>query len=285
MSVVVIGLSIGMLLFLLAVGLTLIFGMLGVINFAHGALYMLGAYFAYQIVQWTGSFWIALAVSPLIVAALSAAMEVVAIRRVYTRDHFYQVLLTFGLILVIDELVRSVWGLQAKLLSAPPGLGSSVDLFGSDVSAYRLFIIGFGVVVSLAFFFVLERSKFGMIVRGCSNDSEMASCLGIDVSRVRTWIFAIGSGMAALGGVVAGPLYPVETNMGFAVIIDCFMVVVIGGMGNIRGSLAGALLIGMIRAVGQRYMPELIGVLTYMLFIGVLLASPQGLFSRRMRQA
>ena len=285
MSVVVIGLSIGMLLFLLAVGLTLIFGMLGVINFAHGALYMLGAYLAYQTVQWTGSFWLALLVSPLIVALLAGAMEMIAIRRVYTRDHFYQVLLTFGLILIIDELVRSVWGLQAKLLSAPAGLGSSVNLFGSDVSAYRLFIIGFGIVVSLAFFFVLERSKFGMVVRGCSNDSEMASCLGIDVSRVRTWIFAIGSGMAALGGVIAGPLYPVETNMGFAVIIDCFMVVVIGGMGNIRGSLAGALLIGMIRAVGQREMPELIGVLTYMLFIGVLLARPQGLFSRRMRQA
>jgi branched-chain amino acid transport system permease protein len=113
----------------------------------------------------------------------------------------------------------------------------------------------------------------------------MAACLGINVARVRTWIFAIGSGMAALGGVAAGPIYPVDTNMGFAVIIDCFMVVVIGGMGNIRGSLAGALLIGMIRAVGQRYVPELIGVLTYLFFIAVLLATPQGLFSRRMRQA
>lgn len=285
MSLVVIGLSIGMLLFLLAVGLTLIFGMLGVINFAHGALYMLGAYLAYQTVQWTGSFWVALVAAPLIVAAMAAAMEFVAIRRVYARDHFYQVLLTFGLILVIDELVRSVWGLQAKLLSAPPGLGSSVSLLGSDVSAYRLFLIGFGVFVSLVFFLVLERSKVGMVVRGCSHDSEMAACLGIDVAKVRTWIFAIGSGMAALGGVAAGPLYPVDTNMGFAVIIDCFMVVVIGGMGNIRGSLAGALLIGMIRAVGQRYVPELIGVLTYLLFIGVLLAAPQGLFSRRMRQA
>lgn len=285
MSVVVIGLSIGMLLFLLAVGLTLIFGMLGVINFAHGALYMLGAYLAYQTVQWTGSFWLALLSAPVIVAVLSAAMEMVAIRRVYTRDHFYQVLLTFGLILVIDELVRSIWGLQAKLLSAPPGLDSSVLLLGSDVSAYRLFLIGFGVLVSLAFFLVLERSKVGMIVRGCNHDSEMAACLGVNVARVRTWIFAIGSGMAALGGVAAGPIYPVEPNMGFAVIIDCFMVVVIGGMGNIRGSLAGALLIGMIRAVGQFYVPHLIGVLTYLLFISVLLATPQGLFSRRMRQA
>ena len=285
MSVVVIGLSIGMLLFLLAVGLTLIFGMLGVINFAHGALYMLGAYLAFQTVHWTGSFWIALVVAPLIVATMAAAMEVTAIRRVYGRDHFYQVLLTFGLILVIDEFVRSVWGLQAKLLAPPPGLDSSVRLFGSDVSAYRLFIVGFGAAVSVAFFAVMERSRLGLIVRGCSGDSEMAACLGLDVARVRTWVFAVGSGMAALGGVVAGPMVPVDTNMGFYVIIDCFMVVVIGGLGNIRGSLAGALLIGMIRAVGQQQAPELIGVLTYGFFIAVLLLAPQGLFSRRLRKA
>ena len=285
MSVLVIGISIGMLLFLLAVGLTLIFGMLGVINFAHGALYMLGAYLAYQTVTWTGSFWLALVVSPLIVAGIAAAMEFVAMRRVYTRDHFYQVLLTFGAILVIEELVRSIWGLQPKLLSAPPGLGASVHLFGDDVAAYRLFIIGFGTVISALLFFMLERSKYGMIIRACSKDSDMASCLGINVPRVRTAIFALGAGLAALGGVISGPMFPVDTNMGFLVIINCFIVVVVGGLGNIRGSLAGALLIGLVQAYGQRYVPHLIGVLTYMFFIGVLLTRPQGLFSRAQRQS
>ena len=285
MSVLVIGISIGMLLFLLAAGLTLIFGMLGVINFAHGALYMLGAYLAYQIVTWSGSFWLALLVSPLIVAAVSAAMEFVAMRRVYTRDHFYQVLLTFGAILVIDECVRTIWGLQPKLLTAPPGLGASVALFGSDVSAYRLFIIVFGAGVSALLFFLLERSKFGMIVRACSKDSDMAACLGINVPRVRTSIFALGAGLAALGGVISGPMFPVDTNMGFLVIINCFIVVVVGGLGNIKGSLLGALLIGLVQAYGQRYLPDLIGVLTYVLFIAVLLTRPQGLFSRALRQA
>ncbi|MEO8855450.1 MAG: branched-chain amino acid ABC transporter permease [Burkholderiaceae bacterium] len=285
MSVFVIGLSIGMLLFLLAAGLTLIFGMLGVINFAHGALYMLGAYLAYQLVTWTGSFWVALAISPLIVAAVSAAMEFVAMRPIYTRDHFYQVLLTFGAILVIDEIVRVIWGLQPKLLAAPPGLGGSVHMFGSDVSAYRLFIIVFGAAISALLFFLLERSKYGMVIRACSKDSDMASCLGVNVPRVRTAIFALGAGLAAMGGVVAGPLFPVDTNMGFLVIITCFIVVVVGGLGNIKGSLLGALLIGMVQAYGQRYLPDLIGVLTYVLFIGVLLMRPQGLFSRVLRQS
>lgn len=285
MSVLVIGLSIGMLLFLLAAGLTLIFGMLGVINFAHGALYMLGAYLAYQIVTWTGSFWVALVLSPLLVAAVSTAMEFLAMRRIYTRDHFYQVLLTFGAILVIEEIVRVVWGLQPKLLAAPPGLGASVHLFGSDISSYRLFIILFGALVSGLLFFFLERSKYGMVVRACSKDSDMAACLGVNVPRVRTAIFALGAGLAALGGVVAGPLFPVDTNMGFVVIINCFIVVVVGGLGNIKGSLLGALLIGMVQAYGQRYVPELIGVLTYVLFIGVLLTRPQGLFSRVLRQS
>ncbi|MEO6626108.1 MAG: branched-chain amino acid ABC transporter permease [Burkholderiaceae bacterium] len=285
MSVFVIGLSIGMLLFLLAAGLTLIFGMLGVINFAHGALYMLGAYLAYQIVAWGGSFWLALLLSPLLVAALSAAMELVAMRRVYTRDHFYQVLLTFGAILVIDEGVRTLWGLQPKLLTAPPGLGASVQMFGSEVSAYRLFIIAFGTAISAALFFLLERSRHGMVIRACSKDSDMAACLGINVPRVRTAVFALGAGLAALGGVVSGPMFPVDTNMGFLVIINCFIVVVVGGLGNIKGSLAGALLIGLVQAYGQRYLPDLIGVLTYVLFIVVLLTRPQGLFSRVLRQS
>jgi branched-chain amino acid transport system permease protein len=285
MSVVVIGLSLGMLLFLLAAGLTLIFGMLGVVNFAHGALYMLGAYAAYQVVTWTGSFWIALVLSPLIVGGIGAGMEFLVLRPTYVRDHMYQLLATFGAILVFEDAVRLVYGLNYKLLATPPLLAGSIEMFGSAVSAYRLLIIGIGALVSLVLFLVLERSRVGLVVKAASVDSEMAGALGVNVARVRTLVFAVGSGLAALGGVVAGPLLNVDVGMGMAIIIDGFIVVVLGGLGNIRGAVLGALLIGMARALGQKYAPALIDLATYALFASVLLWRPQGLFNRKRRQA
>ena len=285
MSLVVIGLSIGMLLFLLAAGLTVIFGMLGVINFAHGTLYMLGAYAAYQIVQWTGNFWIGLVISPIIVALAGGLIEVLTLRPLYGRDHAYQLLLTFGWVLVIEEAVRLVWGVNFMAVNAPPSLAGTTETFGSTIVDYRLFIIEFGTLLSAALFLVLEKTRVGMVVRAASSNSEMTSCLGIDVARVRTAVFMAGTALAAIGGAVAGPLLPLKFSMGSTIIIDCFVVIIIGGLGNIRGAIFGALLIGMTRALGQQFASDWINLLTYSLLILTLVIRPEGLFNRRGRVA
>jgi len=285
MSTIVIGLSMGMLLFLLAAGLTLIFGMLGVINFAHGSLYMLGAYLAYQVVSITGSFWAGLIIAPLIAAIVGAVMERIALRPVYNREHVYQLLLTFGFILVIDEAIRIIWGLEYKQMNTPELLAGAIEMFGSSIPSYRLFIIGFGAAVSAALFIMLDRSRYGMIIRAASADPEMVRTLGINVSLVRTGVFSFGTGLAALGGVVAAPLLPIELGMGFSIIIDSFIVVIIGGLGNIRGAVMAALLIGMTRALGYTYAPSWVEFLTFVLLIGTLILRPEGLFSRKGRAA
>lgn len=285
MSLVVIGLSIGMLLFLLAAGLTVIFGMLGVINFAHGTLYMLGAYAAYQIVLWTGNFWIGLVAGPILVAVIGGLIEFMTLRPLYGRDHAYQLLLTFGWVLVIEEAVRLVWGVNFMAVNAPPSLGGTTEVFGGTIVDYRLFIIGFGTLLSVALFLVLEKTRIGMVVRAASSNSEMTSCLGIDVARVRTAVFMAGTALAAIGGAVAGPLLPLKFSMGSTIIIDCFVVIIIGGLGNIRGAIFGALLIGMTRALGQQFASDWINLLTYSLLILTLVIRPEGLFNRRARVA
>ena len=285
MSTIIIGLSLSFLLFLLSAGLTLIFGMLGVINFAHGALYMLGAYVSFQVVQTTGSFWLGLLVAPLIVAALGALIEMAALKRVYSRDHIFQLLLTFGLILVIDDATKLIWGLDYKQVPTPALLAVPIELFGSQISAYRLFVIAFGAAVSLSLFLILDRSKWGMIIRAASSDPDMARTLGIDVNRVRTGVFALGSLLAALGGAITAPLVPIELGMGFSVIIDCFVVVIIGGLGNIRGAIFASLLLGMTRAVGYTYATEWVELMTFALLIGTLMFRPAGLFSKKGRSA
>ena len=285
MSTIVIGLSLSFLLFLLAAGLTLIFGMLGVINFAHGALYMLGAYASFQIVQVTGSYWLGLLFAPMLVAGFGALIEILALKRVYSRDHIFQLLLTFGLILVIDDATKMIWGLDYKQVPTPEILAAPVTLFGSQIPAYRLFVIAFGAVVSLGLFLLLDRSKWGMIIRAASSDPDMARTLGIDVNRVRTGVFALGSYLAALGGVITAPLVPIELGMGFSVIIDCFVVVIIGGLGNIRGAIFASLLLGMTRAAGYTYATEWVELLTFALLIGTLMFRPAGLFSYKGRAA
>jgi branched-chain amino acid transport system permease protein len=285
LSLLLIGLSIGTLLFLLAAGLTLVFGMLGVINFAHGALYMLGAYTGYQLVAWTGSFWVALVVAPLIVGLFGAVLERATLRPLYERPPAYQLLLTFGYILVIEEFIRLVWGVNFKAMNAPSQLSGTVEFFGSTVTNYRLFIVGFGALVSLALFLFIERTRVGMVIRAASANSPMVSCLGIDVAKVRTMVFGLGTALAALSGVVAGPLLPLKLGMSFSIIIDCFIVIVIGGLGNIRGAILGAMLIGMTRALGQQYASDWINLLTYALLILTLMIRPEGLFNRRGRQA
>ena len=285
MSIIVIGLSISLLLFLLAAGLTLIFGMLGVVNFAHGSLYMLGAYLAYSVITATGSFWWALLLVPAIGFLVGAVLERLALRHVYQRDHHYQVLLTFGFILVIEEIVRVIWGLGYKEVNPPLLLADPVHFLGVLISPYRLFVIGFGITVALLLFFILERTRVGIVVRAASTDPETVQSLGLDVDRVRTGVFAFGAALAALGGVIAAPLQPVELGMGFNIIIDCFIVIIIGGLGSIRGAVVAALLIGMVRAVGYTLAPDWVDFMTYSLLIAVLLTRPEGIFGRARRMA
>ncbi|WP_016835131.1 branched-chain amino acid ABC transporter permease, partial [Herbaspirillum lusitanum] len=194
MSTIIIGLSLGMLLFLLASGLTLIFGMLGVINFAHGALYMLGTYLAYDITLRTGSFVLGVIGATLIVAIAGIAMERYALRKLYGRPHFYQLILTFGFILVISEAAKFFWGMGYKEAPMPTLLAGAVGLFGSTIPVYRLFVIGFGMLVSFGLFAALEKSTFGMLVRAASSDSEMVRTLGLPASLIRTAVFGLGAG-------------------------------------------------------------------------------------------
>jgi branched-chain amino acid transport system permease protein len=285
MSTIIIGLSLGMLLFLLASGLTLIFGMLGVINFAHGALYMLGTYLAYDVIHRTGSFIAGVIAATLVVAVVGIAIERYALRKLYNRPHFYQLILTFGFILVISEATKLFWGMGYKEAYMPPLLAGAIDAFGSTIPVYRLFVIGFGALVSFGLFLMLEKSTFGMLVRAASSDAEMVRTLGLRASLIRTAVFGLGAGLAGLAGAIAAPLFPIEPGIAANTIIDCFVVVILGGLGNIRGVVASALLIGMVRAIGYTFMPSWVDVMTFALLILTLLTRPQGLFSRPVRSA
>ena len=285
MNTLIIGLSLGFLLFLVSAGLALIFGMLGVVNLAHGAFYMLGAYCTFQIVRSGGTFWMALCIAPVIVGSVGAIVERVTLRPLYLREHQFQFLLTFGLILVINEVVRLIWGVGFKEVEVPMALQGSVAMPGGRVSIYRLFVIAVGAMVAFCLYFGLERSKFGVLVRAASSNSQMLGCLGVNVKLVRTSMFAFATALAAFGGAIAGPLVPLSLDMGFVIIIDCFVVIVLGGLGNIRGVIIGALLIGMTRALGQQYVPQLIELLTFGVLVLTLVLRPQGLFNRRIRLA
>ncbi len=274
-----------MLLFLLAAGLTLIFGMLGVINFAHGAIYMLGAYVSYEIGKRTGSFLAGVTVATVITALAGAVIEKLTLRPLYERPHFYQLILTFGLILVLSDMVRFFWGNGYQQVAIPPLLNGTVDMLGSTIPVYRLFVIGFGAIVSASLYLLLEKSTFGMLVRASSSDAEMVRILGLPVGTVRMGVFSIGCGLSGLAGSIAAPLYPIELGMATNTIIDCFIVVILGGLGNIRGALVASLLIGMVRAVGYVYLPSWVDIMTFTLLIGTLLTRPQGLFYRAGRTA
>lgn len=285
MSTFIIGLSIGMLLLLLSVGLTLIFGMLGVINFAHGAIFMLGAYLAYQVTRWTGNFFPALLIVPIVIGLLGAVMEVVLIRPLYSRAHVQQLLMTFGVILVLEEAVRLVWGLDYKHLAPPASLSGSTLLFGATVPVYRLFVIAVGACVAAALLLTVERSRVGVVLRACSSNPAMAQCVGLRIEQVRTLTFSVGCALAAIGGAMSAPMLPIQLGMGFTIIIDCFMIVIAGGLGNIRGTVIMALAIGQLRAFGQQFFAEWVDIVIYCLLLAIFLLKPSGLFGMVERRA
>ncbi len=293
------GLQFGLMLFLLAAGLTLVFGIMDMINLAHGSLYMIGAYLAAAVAMATGSFWLAVAVAMGGTAVIGVVLEVTLLRHLYQRDHLHQVLATFALILMSNEAVRMIWGPTALALDPPPSLAGPVELLpGLYYPAFRLVIIGVGLLVAVLLYFLVSHTRLGMLVRAGASNREMARAMGVRVSLVFTIVFAIGAALCALAGAMLGPLFAVQVGMGESILILAFVVIVIGGIGSIRGALVGALLVGMVDTVGRTFLPmwlravlpptvasnlgpALASVLIYVLMAGVLFWRPQGLFPAR----
>ena len=292
------GLQFGVMLFLMAAGLTLIFGVMGLINLAHGSLYMVGAFAAATVAGLTGNFLLALMASMVAAAMFGALIELTVIRRLYKRDHLDQVLATFALILIFSETTRWVFGSFPLFLNIPDVLRGTVILPGGiEYSMYRLTIIAIGLVVALGLFLLISKTRVGMRIRAGENDREMIAALGVDISVLYTMVFALGAALAGLSGALVGAIQSVEVGMGEPVLILAFVVIVIGGIGSIKGALAGAILVGLTDTLGRTLLPVIFGafmnpsaattvgsalasMLIYILMAGVLLFRPTGLFGR-----
>ncbi len=274
------GVGIGMLYFLLAVGLSIIFGLLRFVNFAHGAFFVLGAYACYQALQLGLNFWVALVVAPLAVGALAWAVERLLLRHIYSVAHEFHILFTLGLALVIQEAVILQWG-PLGVNVPPPTLLEGVVIWGSVVyPKYRLFVIAFTAVLALGLWWLLEGTRLGSIVRAGSESTEMVSLLGINVFSVFSLVFALGAGTAALAGALAAPIRGVEPFMGMEALAIAFVVVVVGGMGSFVGALAGGVLVGILQSVMTTLWPAGAQLMIYIAMALVLLLRPNGLLGR-----
>src|SRR5512134_3108894 len=278
--VILAGLSNGMFIWLVASGLTLIFGVLGVLNFAHGSFYMLGAYVCYSLVKlFAPHFWLGVIFGPVAVAAVGLLVERRFLRGVYHLALPYQLLLTFAFVLIFDNVVKIFWGAGSLTPPIFAGLGGSVEIAGRNFPVYSLVIIALGPLVALGLWGLLERTWLGRTVRAASSDREMASALGVRVPALFTGVFAFGTWLGALGGALAVPYVGLLTpGMGESIIIDAFIVAVIGGLGSLKGAFLGALVIGILSAFGTRFFPSFDMFLTFILMAGVLLWRPRGLF-------
>jgi branched-chain amino acid transport system permease protein len=271
----------GLLLFLVASGLTLIFGIMGVINLAHGSFYMIGAYLAFTLTQWTGSLWMALPLGIVLAAALGLVLEWLLISRLYRRDHLYQVLLTFGLILVFEELRSVIVGDDVHSVAIPPVFAASLPLTETlSYPVYRLFMSAVCLALAGLMYLTIQKTRLGMMVRASASNPEMAQSMGLDIRWIHALVFAAGVALAAFAGMVAAPVSSVFPGMGNQVLIVCFVVVVIGGIGSLKGALVAALLIGFCDTFGKVLFPEFAGVAVYLLMAVVLLFRPAGLFGR-----
>lgn len=277
------GLAYGALLFLLAVGLTLIFGMLDVVNLAHGSFYMLGAYAGLVMISATGSFWLALLAAPLAVGLVGMGIERVCLRPLYRRPPLDQVLLTFGFIYLFEDLIKAIFGGKIRSIPAPALFASSVTVGDFTYPSYRLFVIAFGLTVAVALWLLLERTRLGSIIRAGVYDAEMTAGLGINIHRVFTSVFAVGAALAGLSGVIAGPIQSAFPAMGVGILIPALIVVVVGGLGSLKGSLAGSLIIGQAETFGKAWLPEVAMLIIYVVMALVVLLRPQGLFGRPLK--
>jgi branched-chain amino acid transport system permease protein len=275
------GIQYGLLLFLVASGLTLIFGIMGIINLAHGTFFMLGAYLAYGLFGVTGNLGLAILITVPIAALIGYALEAGLVRALYRREHLDQVLLTYGLIMVFNESQRMIWGGDVHGVPVPEMLSGSIQLTDTlSYPIYRLVVSAVCLVVAGLMFLVIQRTRFGMWIRAGAADRAMVAALGIDVTMLFAVVFAAGTALAALSGAIAAPISSVGPGMGDSVLILCFVVVVIGGVGNIRGTFLGALLIGLADTFGKVLAPDFASVVVYAVMAAVLLWKPRGLFAQ-----
>ncbi|MES2582344.1 MAG: branched-chain amino acid ABC transporter permease [Pseudomonadota bacterium] len=289
------GFQLGVLLFLLSAGLTLVLGIMHVINLAHGSLFMMGAYFAATVYGWTGSFLLATLAAVAGSLMLGFALERTVIARLYERDHLYQVLATFGVILVFNEVARFVWGQSPVFMNVPDAVAGTVDLFGVAYPAYRLVIIVVGLLVGVTLYWLVHRTRIGMLIRAGATDADMVSALGVNIHRLNALVFAAGAALAGLAGVMAGPILSVQPGMGEPILILTLVVLITGGVGSIRGAFYGALIVGIVDTMGRAFMPGLMrelmerslaqaagpaiaSMLIYLLMAVVLAVRPAGLF-------
>ncbi|PWC35872.1 branched-chain amino acid ABC transporter permease [Azospirillum sp. TSO35-2] len=290
------GLQFGVLLFLVAAGLSLVFGVMDLINLAHGVQYMLGAYVAATLGVWSGNFWLGALLSLPVSLLVGLALEWLVFRHLYRRDHMSQVLATFGVILTLDEATRALWGSAPLNVLQPDGLPDGIELIpGLLYPTYRLVIIAIGFAVPLALWFIVERTRAGMLIRAGATNAAMVSALGVNIRRLFTIVFAFGAMLAGFAGALASPIFPVAPGMGDNVLILCFVVIVIGGIGSIRGAFLAALLVGLLDTVGRAMLPDLLrlvldpsaarqtgaalaSMLVYIAMAGILFFRPAGLF-------
>ena len=293
------GLQYGVMLFLMAAGLTLVLGIMNMVNLAHGSLYMVGAYLAVALTGWTGNYFAGVALALLCTLLVGMAIEVVALRTLYNRDHLDQVLATFGLILFFNELVSMIWGRGAQYASLPVWLQGHIDLFtGSRYPVYRVTILVVGLLVAILLWYVVTRTRLGMLVRAGASNRTMVGALGVNIKLLYTVVFGVGAALAGLAGLMAGPIYAVQPGMGELILIQVFVVIVIGGIGSVRGALVGAIVVGVVDTLGRAFLKPLLGsvisppaaeaagpalasMLIYLLMALVLAVRPAGLFPAR----
>lgn len=292
------GLQLGILLFLMAAGLTLVLGIMNFVNLAHGSLYMMGAYFAATLYNWTGSFLVAAALGCVGSLLLGIIVQQVALVTLYERDHLDQVLATFGLILFFNEMARWIWGPSPYPMSVPPMLAGTVDLFGIPYPAYRFLIIAVGLAVALGTWLLIHKTRVGMLIRAGATNRVMVGALGINIALLNTLLFGLGAALAGLAGLMTGPILSVQPGMGEPMLILTLVVIVIGGIGSVRGAFLAALIVGIVDTVGRVYLPlalrevlersfaqaagpPLASMMIYLLMAAVLAFKPEGLFPVR----
>jgi branched-chain amino acid transport system permease protein len=271
----------GLLLFMLAAGLTLIFGIMGVVNLAHGSFYMLGAYLAYSLSGLFGSLTLAILGGAVLSVLFGLLLEWLLFRHFYHRDHLDQVLLTFGLIYIFEELRSILWGDDVHGVQIPDLLGASIPLTETlSYPVYRLFMSGVCIALAIGLYLLISKTRLGMKIRAGAFNRDMTEALGINIKLIHAVVFALGVGLATMAGMIAAPISSVYPNMGSQVLIMCFVVVVIGGIGSVRGALISALLVGLVDTFGKVLLPSVAGMLVYLLMAAVLLWKPEGLFKQ-----